>query len=201
MGNGEVVAEKDGPATSVSLEHTFGAGEAQSANEIKLVAVDAAGNESVSRASFDVQEVDGPVIADMTPTGDNIADATPTIAATITDASGIDLDSVAMTLNGAVVNDITVSQSMVSYTPTEPLKAGVTYTVKVAAKDAAGAASDVVWTFSLEEAAPSITDTTPSGVDESGMPVISAKFSDDGTGIDKSSVKLMLDKVAVNLSL
>jgi hypothetical protein len=163
--------------------------------------VDVAGNETVSRAAFGVQEVDGPVISDMTPQGDGVADATPTIAAAYSDATDIDLSSVSLTLNGAVISDATVSESMVSYTPVTPLETGVTYTVKVSVKDAAGSASDAVWTFTLENVAPSVTDTTPSGVDETGMPVVSAKFSDDGTGINKASVKLMLDDKAVDASV
>jgi hypothetical protein len=196
--NGEVVVEKAGPASNVSLDHTFGQGEAPNANEIKVVAVDVAGNETVQRAAFGVQEVDGPAITDMTPQGDGVADATPTIAAAYSDPSGIDLDSVTLTLNGAVMTDATVGAAMVSYTPVNALKAGVTYTVKVSAKDTAGTASEAMWTFGLEADAPSVTDTTPSGVDETGMAVISAKFSDDGTGVDKGSVKLMLDGKGVD---
>jgi hypothetical protein len=134
----------------------------------------------------------------MAPEGDGVADATPTIAASYSDDSGIDLGSVSLTLNGAVITDATVGESMVSYTPVEPLEAGVTYTVKLAVKDKAGASSEKIWTFALETDAPSITDTTPAGVDETGTPVISAKFSDAGTGIDKSSAKLMVDSIAVD---
>jgi len=195
--NGKVVGEKTGPSSSASLDYTFGKGEAASANEIKVVATDMAGNEVVQRAAFGVQETDNPVISGMAPEGNGIKDATPTIAASYSDASGIDLGSVTLTLNGAVITGATVGQSMVSYTPVEPLETGVTYTVKLAVKDKAGAASEKIWTFALETEAPSITDTRPAGVDETGTPVISAKFSDAGTGIDKSSAKLLLDSVAV----
>jgi hypothetical protein len=161
------------------------------------VAVDVAGNEVVKRADFGVQEVDAPVISDMTPQGDGVDDATPTIAASYNDPSGIDLSSVTLSLNGAVITDATVGASKVSYTPTKPLKAGVTYTVKVAVKDTAGTPSEAVWTFALETVAPSITDTMPTGVDQTGMPVISAKFMDDGVGVNKDSVILTLDGKAV----
>jgi len=196
--NGEPVAEKEGPVASMSLDYTFGQGEAPNATEIKVVALDIAGNETVTRAAFGVQEVDGPVISDMTPEGDGVADATPAIGAAYSDDSGIDLESVTLTLNGAVMEGITVGSSMVSYTPVNPLKAGVTYTVKVSVKDTAGTASETLWTFALETDSPVVVDTTPTGVDETGMAVVSAKFSDDGTGIDKSSVALMIDKKAVD---
>ncbi len=195
--NGKVVAEKQGPISNTTLEYTFAKGEAARSNEIKVVSVDYAGNETVTRASFGVQEVDGPAISDMSPVGDGVKDATPTISAAYSDPSGIDLSSVTLTLNGAVLTNATVSASSVSYTPTSPLKAGVTYTVKVSVKDTAGSASEQVWTFSLETEAPSITDTTPTGVDQTGTPAITAKFADAGTGIDKSSVKLVVDKKAV----
>jgi hypothetical protein len=167
-------------------------------NEVKVVAVDMAGNETVVRSIVGIMEVDGPVISDMTPEGEGIADATPTIAAAYSDPTGVDATSVTLTLNDAVITDATVGESMVSYTPTKPLKAGATYTVKVSVKDVTGVASEVLWTFALETDAPSITDAIPSGVDESGMPVVSAKFSDDGVGIDKASAKLMVDNKTVD---
>jgi hypothetical protein len=195
--NGEVVAEKVGPASNISLDYTFGKGEAENANEIKVVALDVAGNETVQRNDFAVQEMDAPEVSDMTPEGDGVEDATPTIAAAIQDASDIDLESVTLSLNGAVMKDITVSDSMVSYTPTEPLETGVTYVVKVSVKDKAGNVSEKVWNFALETVAPSITNTAPSGVDNTGVKVISADFADDGTGIDKDSAVLMVDSKVV----
>jgi len=195
--NNVVKDEKTGPISNVTLEYTFGKGEVVGANEIKIVVVDLAGNETVTRGSFGVQEMDAPVISDMGPEGDGITDATPTISAAYADKTGIDLKSVTLTLNGAVLTDVTVGQSKVSYTPTSPLKAGVVYTVKLAVKDIAGVSSEKIWTFSIEKVAPSITDTTPTGVDKTGMPIISAKFADSGTGINKDSVSLRVDKQAV----
>jgi hypothetical protein len=191
--NGNVVDEKVGPASNLSVEYSFAKGEAEGVNEIKVVAVDAAGNRKVARGGFDVQETDGPAISDMTPQGGGVADAMPIIAASYSDPSGIDESSVTLTLNGAVIADATVGASKVSYKPTKPLKAGVEYTVKVSVKDAAGNSAEDSWQFALETDAPTITDMTPSGVDETGTPVISAKFDDAGVGVDTASVKLMLD--------
>jgi hypothetical protein len=195
--NGNVVDEKAGPATNLSVEYSFAKGEAEDVNEIKVVAVDVAGNRMVARDGFDVQEVDGPEITDMTPEGGGVADAMPVIAASYSDPSGIDESSVTLTLDGAVMPNATVGASKVSYKPTKPLEAGREYTVKVSVKDTAGTSSEAVWTFSLETDAPTVTDMTPSGVDETGMPVISAKFDDAGVGVDTGSVKLMLDGKAV----
>jgi len=199
--NGKVVSEKKGPISNVTLDYTFGKGEVVGANEIKVVVVDQAGNETVTRGSFGVQEVDAPVISDMTPVGEGIASATPTIGAAYSDKSGIDLNSVTMTLNGAVLTNLTIGESKVSYTPTSPLKAGVTYTAKLSVKDKAGASSEMIWTFAIETEAPAITDTTPVGVDSTGMPVISAKYADSGTGINKDTVKLMVDKQLVEAQI
>jgi hypothetical protein len=195
--NGKVVAEKKGPFSNVTLSYTFGKGEALSTNEIKVVVIDLAGNETVTRGSFGVQEVDSPIISDVSPSGDGINDATPTISASYADVTGVDLSSITLTLNGAVLTNATVSPSQVSYTPTTPLKAGVLYTVKVSMKDKAGAASEKTWTFTLENVAPSITDTTPTAVDTTGTPVISARFADAGTGINKDTVRLTVDKKLV----
>ncbi|MGB9596128.1 MAG: Ig-like domain-containing protein, partial [Candidatus Poribacteria bacterium] len=200
--NGKVVAEKNGPISNVTLDYTFGKGESVGANEIKVVVVDQAGNETVTRGSFGVQEMNAPVIADeVGPSGENVKTAYPTITAAYSDETGIDLSSVVLTLNGAVLTDATVTPSKVSYTPTSPLKAGVVYTVKLSLKDTTGVASEKTWTFKLEGDAPSVTDVTPpsAAVDKTGMPVISAKFNDgDGTGINKDSVKLTIDKVTVD---
>lgn len=199
--NGEVVAEKVGPAITASLTHTLGQGEAADSSEIVIMAIDTAGNEAVLRKVLGVQETDAPVISGLTPEGEGVADATPTIAASYSDESGVDLDSVVLTLNGAVITDTTVGLSSVSYTPVEALEAGITYTVKVSVKDSAGEPADAVWTFALETDAPEITDTTPSGVDETGMPAISAKFADAGVGIDVASAKLVLDGEMVDAAI
>jgi len=199
--NGKVVVEKKGVFSNVALDYTFGKGESIGANEIVVRVVDLAGNETVTRGSFGVQEVDAPEISDMTPVGEGVADATPTIGAAYSDISGIDLNSVTMTLNGAVLTDLTIGESKVSYTPTSPLKTGVTYTVKLSVKDTAGAKSEMTWTFALETELPSITDTTPTSVDTTGMPVVSAKYADAGTGINKDTVKFTVDSKLVEAQI
>jgi hypothetical protein len=198
--NGKVVAEKKGPISNVTLDYTFGKGEIAGVNEIKVVVTDQAGNETVTRGSFGVQEMTAPVINnDAGPSGDNVKTAYPTISASYSDETGIDMSSVVLTLNGAILTDATVTPSKVSYTPTSPLKAGVVYTVRLSLKDKTGVAMEKSWTFKLEEVVPSVTDTTPTAVDKTGMPVISAKFNDgDGTGINKDSVKLTIDKTAID---
>ena len=195
--NGEVMAEKAGPMTSVSLSHTLSPADAVDASEIVVMAVDRAGNETVVRRVLGVQETDGPVISGMTPEGEGVADATPTIAATYSDDSAIDVDSVVLTLNGAVITTATVGVASVSYTPVAPLEAGVTYTVKLTVADEAGSVSEAIWTFALETDAPEITDTAPSSVDETGTPLISAKFADAGVGVDVGTVRLVVDGNAV----
>jgi hypothetical protein len=172
-------------------------GEAVNGTEIVIMAMDQAGNETVMRKVLGVQETDGPVISGMTPEGEGVADATPTIGASYSDDSGIDVGSVVLTLDGAVITDATVGVASVSYTPVSPLEAGKTYTVKLSLKDTAGTPSEAIWTFALETDAPEITDTTPTGVDETGTPLISAKFADAGVGVDVSSVRMVVDGNAV----
>ena len=106
-----------------------------------------------------------------------------------------------ITLNGAVIPDITVGVASVSYTPTEPLEAGVTYTVKLSVADEVGTISEAIWTFALETDAPEITDTAPVGVDETGTPLISAKFADAGVGVDVDTVRMVVDGNAVDAAV
>jgi hypothetical protein len=73
-------------------------GEAVNGTEIVIMAMDQAGNETVMRKVLGVQETDGPVISGMTPEGEGVADATPTIGASYSDDSGIDVGSVVLTL-------------------------------------------------------------------------------------------------------
>jgi hypothetical protein len=192
------IAEKVGPKVTISLDYSFAKGEAANGTEIVVRAVDGAGNEEIMRKTLGVQEMDGPVISGMTPQGEGVADATPTIAASYTDATGVDVASVTLTLNGAVMPNLTVTTSAVSYTPVKPLETGVTYTVKVAAADTFGSASEIEWTFKLEADAPVITDAMPTDVSNTGRPLISAKFTDAGVGINMKSVALSVDGKAVS---
>jgi hypothetical protein len=90
---------------------------------------------------------------------------------------------------------------MVSHTPVAPLEAGHEYTVKVSVTDVTGKVSVAEWKFALETDAPVITDTTPTDVDNTGRPTISARFSDAGVGIDIDSVVLTVDGDRVNATV
>ena len=194
--DGTPVDEKTGPAVSISVSYDLSG--AADGTEIVVVAEDAAGNQTMVRKVLGVQEMDGPEISGQTPEGPGVDDATPTIAAAYSDESGIDEDSVSLTLNGAVMANLTVTASAVSYTPVNPLEAGSEYTVKVSVADTAGNVAEVEWTFALETDPPIISDTTPTEVDDTGRPIVSAKFSDDGVGVDMDSVGLSVDGEAVD---
>ncbi len=194
--DGAPVDEKTGPAVSISVNYDLSG--AADGTEIVVVAEDAAGNQTTVRKVLGVQEMDGPEISGQTPEGPGVDDAAPTIAAAYSDESGIDEDSVSLTLNGAVMANLTVTASAVSYTPANSLEAGVNYTVKVSVADDAGNVSEIEWSFALETDSPIISDTTPTEVDDTGRPIISAKFSDDGVGVDLDSVGLSVDGEAVD---
>jgi hypothetical protein len=105
-------------------------------------------------------------------------------------------------LNGNML-PATRGASQVSYEVLTPLMVGVTYEVTVEVADKAGnvASSDV--TFSLEDDPPEISSTKPTGtVDEDEAAkgvVISAKLSDDGSGVDPESVRVWLDGKVVDV--
>ena len=98
-----------------------------------------------------------PTIDTVTPAdGATVSTTRPTIEAHYADAfSGVDVDSVSLTVDGTAVTDgLTVSSSAVSYTPT--LSSGEhTATVRVA--DGAGNVGERSWSFTVSE------PSTPSG--------------------------------------
>ncbi len=100
--------------------------------------------------SFKVKDTTGPVITIVSPTLDEILyDTSPRIQATYTDVSGIDTDSVVLSLNGSDTFS-TISSSFVTYTPASSLDAG-DHTVVVTVSDTIGNENSKVWTFTIEE--------------------------------------------------
>jgi hypothetical protein len=67
--------------------------------------------------------------------------------------------------------------------------------------DVAGNVGELSWEFNIEDAAPAITDVEPAGTINEDMPVLSAKYSDAGTGIDVSTVALSLNGEVVDAEI
>ena len=92
-----------------------------------------------------------PTISDLTPAdGATINTATPTISATVTDASGIDESSIVMTLNGTEVTH-TYESGLVSYTPA--LSEGL-HTATLNVSDNIGNLATTSWSFTVDTTSP-----------------------------------------------
>jgi len=93
-----------------------------------------------------------PTISDLTPPdGTLVNTATPTISATVTDASGIDVDTIAMTVDETTVTPI-YDTGLVSYVVTETLSEG-SHTVILNVLDTVNNQATASWSFTV--------DTTP----------------------------------------
>ena len=65
--------------------------------------------------------------------------------------------------------------------------------VRVTAWDDAGHTGQSEWNFNVDTIAPDISQETPRGNTDSGIPSISAHYVDDGSGIDTASVRVLLN--------
>jgi hypothetical protein len=171
-------------------------------HNVYVEVADMFGNVASESWSFRVEQTP-PTISSVEPDGE-VNTATPALSASYTDGgTGIDVNSVVLMLNGAVVPAIKTGTSA-SYRVTVPLQLGVEYTVKVVVADKAGNSNESSSNFTLEDDAPEISNTKPSGTvseeDAAGKLVISADLEDDGSGVDADSVKMWLDGKLVDAS-
>jgi hypothetical protein len=149
--------------------------------------------------TFDIVDRTAPVLGDVRPDdGSGGADRTPAISFSLTDTAGtgIDADSIAVTLDGA---DVTSGGLLASgrflVTPAQPLPFG-THTVVARAADAAGNVSaPLSWSFEVrDEQPPLIANRLPQpGSTVAGAATIGFDVSDLGTGVDESTLQVMVD--------
>lgn len=115
------------------------------------------------------------------------------------DGSGINVSSVRMTLDGQAAA-ATAIPTRVWFTPAQPLESG-RHEVRVEALDMAGNPGSITWSFtiSLESSPPQIVDPQPPDgtTVEYGRPLLSAVFRDNDSGVETSSVAVMLDGTPV----
>ena len=163
--------------------------------------VDNAGNwnsEAVHLGPFYIDTI-GPAISGLIPAdGSKINTNTPTISATLSDAgSGINTDTVVIKVDDVdVTTSATVTADGVSYTPTVALADGIHNVTVDVSDNVANVAETAAWSFTVDTAAPTITDLTPANdsfVSDS-TPTISATLSDGaGSGIDSTSVVMKVN--------
>jgi len=156
----------------------------EGSNTITVMAKDLAGN-TVTVIDYIVLDTVAPVISIPSPVG-WVSVANPTISATITDAdSGIDVSSIAMTLDGAPVTPLDYAGGVVSFGATG-LTEG-TYPVTVAVSDLAGNSATLPWSFTVDLTDPVVTINT-----------VTTPTNEESQTITGTYIEDNLDKILVN---
>ena len=121
---------------------------------VDVKAIDASGNEAAARWQFTVElDLIPPSVLMTRPTQEHTESRRPVISASYTDnMSGVDADSVKLTLDGTTVIPDEVSETQVVFTPGYDLPFGP-HTVTLELSDTAPQANSAVyeWTFYVEQ--------------------------------------------------
>ena len=142
-----------------------------------------------------------PTISDISPENNAlINNDQPEISAVLSDAtSGIDKGTIVLKLDDAEVtasyDETTVK---ISYTPSTALEDG-THAISIEVKDRVGNEANASSTFRVETdtTPPVITNIQPKDGSETTeiRPTISVKYSDDKSGIDKTTAKILVGNI------
>ena len=167
-------------------------------NTITAIASNNVGTSNESAPVIVILDTTAPNLSDLTPSG-TISDNTPLLSAKVTDTgSGVNASSVVMTLNGTTLPaTYNATTEIVSYQVTTTLTDG-TYTLEVSATDNAGNSANANSTFTVDATAPTLSDLSPSGTIYDNTPLLSAKVTDTGSGVNASSVVMTMDGAKVN---
>ncbi len=151
--------------------------------------------------TFTVADATGPSITiDMPTNGSTIYDTTPTIKASYSDISGIDADSVTLTIDEVTVTP-TITSTLVTYTPTTNMTFGE-HNVEVNVSDILGNSATKNWSFTIlqsesisEEEVGNVTsgeetEVEPENSDETGIEGIMFTAAADLTNVKITVVKL-----------
>ena len=145
-----------------------------------------------------------PIITNLQPLNETmISDSTPMIAASYSDASGIDTSGVVLKVDSTDVTlSSTVTASDVSFTPASPMAQGI-HNVYIDVKDRSANRNRAIatWWFNVDSIAPAIVNLAPanhSTVDTT-TPSIGAGYTDTN-GVNTSLVVLEVDSVDVTAS-
>jgi PGF-pre-PGF domain-containing protein len=132
--------------------------------------------------SFTVVDNAGPAISDLVPEdGSIIGDATPTIRASYFDPSGVDVNSVFITVDGVNATALATRTTIqVSYTPATEMSMG-DHTVIVAASDMKKNKATATWSFTIRKEIFIVTETIEN---ISAGETIEISFGETDTGID-----------------
>ena len=134
-----------------------------------------------------------PVISNLQP-GGYIASTSPVISASYSDAdpsSGINAASATVSLNGAPPIACSALSGTVSCPVNGLTDGSYSYTISLA--DNAGNTGTATGSFFVDTAAPQVSGISPAGNINTTSPVISASYSDSGSGINSSTARVSLD--------
>jgi parallel beta-helix repeat protein len=131
-----------------------------------------------------------PVISNVQPSG-YVTTASPTISADYTDPSGVDTATVVVSVDGTPLSGCTATATSGSCTASG-LAEGA-HSITVDASDNAGNAGSASGSFNVDSVAPAVSNVLPSGTTFNDSPIVSADYSDGGSGIDTTSVSVTLN--------
>lgn len=161
--------------------------------------VDNVGNFASATDTFELEDTVPPVISGISPAEDStVVTAAPPISALYEDGmpgSGIDTSSVVVNFDGIPMTGCDIDGTGVSC-ETWGLKDGQ-YNIEVFVSDNAGNQSSKSWTFTVDAAGPTISNTQPAEgqIVNNPWPLISANISENGREIDYESIRLYIDDV------
>jgi parallel beta-helix repeat protein len=205
---GSVILEVDGVdvtpfavVTASSVAYTPGTTISENTHMVYLSVRDNVGNLATITWTFTMNATP-PTITNLQPPDTSTTNNnTPTISAEYSDASGIDVSSVLLEVDGVDVTLFaTVTVSNVTYLPGTALSDDI-HTIYLEVKDIYGNLATTTWNFTVDTLLPLITNLQPPDLSTTNdsTPTISAEYS-DVSGINESSVVLKVDGVDVTLS-
>ena len=159
-------------------------------NTVTIKIVDSEGRTAEATSNFVVAlDKTPPVVATYSPQGIIRSDR-PVAAATVTDESGIKMDTLTIIIAGVPGNQgsgrrSSPTSTTITFTPSISVTPGP-YTARVTVEDVHGNRTEVEWQFTVEldVTPPSITATSPHGIIRSDKPIVSVSASDDRSGVD-----------------
>lgn len=176
----------------------------QGLHVMTLTVADKAGNTAAATWRFTIDS-GAPVVEGQAPKDTLVTSATPRITAAYKDSgelgTGIDPARIRLYVDNIdVTSAAQAGASGIAYTPAG-LLAGGTHTVRLSVPDMAGNVTESVWSFTVDAEGPLVSASLMPAPDSvlplDETPVISAAYSDSGSGVNASRVTLMLDGAAV----
>ncbi|MBI5869652.1 MAG: hypothetical protein HZB44_01655 [Actinobacteria bacterium] len=162
---------------------------------IKLT--DVAGNIGTGSGSFTV-DTSLPGIGSVLPSGWITTTSPATVQAALSDAgSGINTATGSIAVDGTPLGGCTVTTTSISCNTSAANFAQGAHTILVTAYDLAGNQNTGGGSFSVDSAAPTVSNIQPSGAIGTSSTTVTADYSDLTSGIDQATVAVTLDTVAM----